>query len=61
MAILPEQKSVRRLVFSIKNLHFELKGPTFDSGWVHLCGSDVRTDHNDQKVDFEYSRNNRQV
>ena len=37
IVIIPEQKSVRRLVFSIKNLHYELKGPTFDSLLVHIC------------------------
>ena len=45
-------------MFSIKNLHFELKGPTFDSGRVHLGGPDVRADQNDQKVDFDYPPQN---
>ena len=49
------EKFVRQLLFATKNLQFESKGPTFDSCCVHLGGFDVRTDQNDQKVDFEYS------
>ena len=51
---IPQQKSVRRLVFAIKNLHFDLKGPAFDSDRVHLGGIDARADQKDQKVDFDY-------
>ena len=52
---LSQQKSVRRRLFSIKNLQFKLKGPTFDSDRGHLGGLDVRADQNDQKMNFEYS------
>ena len=38
-----------------KNLQFEAKGPTFDSGRVHLGGFDVRDDHYRSKMNFEYS------
>ena len=36
-------------MFAIKNLHFDLKGPAFDSDRVHLGGIDARADQNDQK------------
>ena len=54
MASIQNKKFVRRLLFSIKNLQFELKGPAFDSERGHLGGLDVRADQNDRKVDFEY-------